>query len=223
MSTDIIAVAQRKGGACKSTTIRCLASRMSLDGANVLVLDTDAQKACIKYFEHENYNVYYDYIEDPKKIKKAIDQAKEQGMDLVLIDVAGLALASHQYAIANSDLVIVPCIPSDDDIEMALETLEDIDKMSETIGREIDARILISNAIEQANMTTTTIQAFKESDYPVLDTIMLRAEGVRQMRRTGLLPSTGPGKRSIESLMYEFQSKELLSFYKNKFGRAINA
>jgi chromosome partitioning protein len=122
MSTKIITVSAQKGGAGKSTISAHLAVEFMLSGNNVAILDLDRQGS-LKFWHsqrpkeepqviHANFGEFDDYIE----------QAKDFGYDVVIVDTPPHAGAGVQAVTGKSDLVIVPLRPGPLDLAALEET-----------------------------------------------------------------------------------------------------
>ncbi len=114
----------QKGGAGKTTLCTNLAVAATGDGRKTLILDLDPQESAVKWWQRRD-------AEEPTLIKikpdeagNAINLAKEQGYDLVMIDTAGRESLLHNEAVLQSNFCIIPCQPSIADIEAVYPTVE---------------------------------------------------------------------------------------------------
>lgn len=128
MAALIIAVAQQKGGAGKTTTVVQLATAFRQAGQSVAVVDIDPQASLtgwVRLREHEQ--------REAPEIRFAMVGGWRLGVelerlardvDLVLVDTAPHAEAEAKAAIRAASLVLVPCQPSPPDIWASKATFE---------------------------------------------------------------------------------------------------
>jgi chromosome partitioning protein len=127
----IIAVAQRKGGAGKTTLTVSLAAELHRRGKQVALIDADPQKSACQWAEpgHLRFPVCEVTLAD----QTALNWARElhcvaENHRLVVVDTAPSerALAA---AIGVANLLIVPCTPSGLDLEATGAALEIINNV----------------------------------------------------------------------------------------------
>lgn len=137
----VIAVAQQKGGAGKSTVAASLAVGLATLGLRVAVLDTDPQATLSRWWalrQAQPRALPLDF-EAPSgwRVTGAIDRLRRDH-DAVLIDTAPHAETDSRVAIRVAGLVIVPMQPSGPDLWASEATL----KLAEAEKRP--ARILLN-------------------------------------------------------------------------------
>lgn len=109
----VIAVGNSKGGSCKSTTSANLLYTASLLGLRVLGLDCDVRQASLRRIA-ELRRVPGPFVKRSSvaKIKADLDEARESGVNLVVIDLPGHDDAAYSRILKQADLVVVPLQPT---------------------------------------------------------------------------------------------------------------
>jgi len=121
---QVVSIQSQKGGAGKSTITVHLASAMSARGRSVRVLDTDSQKSAMLWASmRESKTPEVVYVE-PLKLRAAIDKARTDGIELVLIDSPPNAGPDAVDIAAPADLILIPCRPGVFDVSAVRKTIE---------------------------------------------------------------------------------------------------
>ena len=124
-----IAVVSQKGGAGKTTLAIHLAAQGQAEGRRALLLDLDPQGTAIKWARRRGDRMPDVSAEHPANLVRAIEAARQEGYDLVVIDTAPAADATPMKAAKVADLVVVPCRPAAFDLE-AIETTLDLCRLA---------------------------------------------------------------------------------------------
>ncbi|MDB5370116.1 MAG: cobyrinic acid a,c-diamide synthase [Roseomonas sp.] len=115
----VVAVAQRKGGAGKSTVAATLATTFAAAGQRVALLDTDPQKTLARWFAERAASPRARPLsfEDPSgwRLPAAIERMARDH-DVVVLDTPPHADTDARIAIRAADLVLVPLQPSPADL-----------------------------------------------------------------------------------------------------------
>jgi chromosome partitioning protein len=124
----VVAVAQRKGGAGKSTLAANLAAAMAEAGERVALLDTDPQGTLSRWHglrEAAGPRARPMRFDAPAgwRVPAALDRLRRDH-DVVLIDTPPHADTDARIAIRGADLVLVPLQPSPADLWAMEATLE---------------------------------------------------------------------------------------------------
>ncbi|MFN6955147.1 MAG: ParA family partition ATPase [Acetobacteraceae bacterium] len=123
----VIAVAQRKGGAGKSTVAANLAAALAASGQQVGLLDTDPQGTLTRW--HAEREAALDRaaalaFEAPSgwRVPGTLDRMR--GLDAVILDTPPHADTDARIAVRAADLVLIPLQPSPADLWAVEGTLD---------------------------------------------------------------------------------------------------
>src|SRR5580692_53500 len=137
----VIAVANIKGGCCKSTTVLILVGEYAAQGYRVHIIDADPRKRLLKWAGleplPEKPTTRPDgYLSPASSIPQAItvteanaanmrvEIEKARGLaDVVLIDVEGSANAALTLAVSHANLGSMPALITPPDVEDVLATI----------------------------------------------------------------------------------------------------
>lgn len=135
----IITIANSKGGSGKSTITINLATKLALEGKDVLVIDTDEQKSIEKFSNIRNTKELSQKFSVVCKSGRAvIDTIREMSRryEVILIDTKATINNEQQWAMLVSDYVIIPTTNSQFDLSEMLEffdTISDCKIKNETL------------------------------------------------------------------------------------------
>jgi chromosome partitioning protein len=119
-----ISLVNQKGGVGKTTTALHLATAFWQAGLNVVVLDLDPQASASEW--HDAREIEMPHVESiqPARLAKVVEQTREIGADVLILDTAPHAEATALEASRVSDLVLVPCQPSIMDLRAMRKTVD---------------------------------------------------------------------------------------------------
>ncbi len=126
--SQVIAVANQKGGVGKTTTCINLAGALMERGYRVSIGDmNNEQRSAFKWANRGNtFQPIVSMISD-RKPKTDLQRLKKSS-DIILIDTAPELMTPALKAALLSNLIIIPCTPSPLDIESAEDTIDLIDE-----------------------------------------------------------------------------------------------
>lgn len=112
----VLTIANRKGGAGKSTCAAHLSLEAAKQGLKTILIDLDPQKTLeIWWKKREEENPFLTDI-DPLKIEEVINNINEHGFDLCIIDTPGDTSINALNGIKVADLVLIPSKPTAPDL-----------------------------------------------------------------------------------------------------------
>lgn len=123
---DTIAVVAEKGGVGKTTLSLSLAVAAAQAGRRVAVIDTDPQATAAKWTDRREAEMPWVVATHAARLSAALDQAREQGVDFVVIDTPPHSGADATEAARRADVVLVP-------VEPHLFTLETVPKLADLL------------------------------------------------------------------------------------------
>lgn len=114
----------QKGGAGKSTLAINLAVEATTRGSRVLIVDLDPQGNALKWAERRSETTPDVAAESLASLGRVIAAARSEGYDLVMLDTAPNADTVALQAAKAADFVLIPCRPSQFDLEAIATTLD---------------------------------------------------------------------------------------------------
>ncbi len=206
----VVSVLSQKGGSGKSTVVQCLAVAAAADRKRVLILDLDPQPTAANWADRRSAAGKQDVVATPVpqgRVGAAVDAARSQGLDLVLIDspgkLEGAAIAAAQLA----DLVVIPVNPQIND----LETVPATQRLLLGVGGR-RAIAVINDAPVGGDRHTETAAALKKMGLESCPEVMYHRIAFADAPLAGLSPQEYQprGKASAEAKgVYKF-IKQLL-------------
>jgi chromosome partitioning protein len=179
----VIAVAQRKGGAGKSTIAANLATAFAEAGNRVALLDTDPQRSLARWDELRGASPKARplHFEAPSgwRVPGVLDRLRRE-QDVVLVDTAPHDDTDARVAIRAADLVLVPLQPSAADLWSMDGTLD----LAKKEGRRI---ALVLNRVPSAGKLRDQVTAaLTERGLPLLDPVLGNRTAFAQAFMSGL-------------------------------------
>jgi chromosome partitioning protein len=161
-----IAVLNQKGGAGKTTIATHLARALQIDGADVLLVDSDPQGSARDWAAaNEEQPVPVVGIDRPviEKSLKGIG-----GKDFIVIDGAPQIEALAVSAIKAADLILIPVQPSPYDIWATADLVDLIKARMEIMDGRLKAAFVVSRAIRGTKIGREITRALEGYGLPVL-------------------------------------------------------
>ncbi|UJW76033.1 ParA family protein [Rhizobium sp. SL42] len=165
----VITVANPKGGAGKSTAALVLATSLAQQGASVVILDCDPNRAIEGWRAGNSKNpVIVDGGITESTITSKLDEYRKK-YQFVFVDLEGTASRLMSRALARAQLVIIPIQASPPDAELAARAIHLIREEEQAFEKAIPYRVLFtrtSPAIASKLETQITAQ-LKASEVPM--------------------------------------------------------
>lgn len=222
MSTaQIISAIQRKGGACKSTMLQCIAAKMGSDGARVLIIDTDPQASCVEWAgEQDIKNVDTLAHLDEDTLIEIIEKVSPQ-YDVILLDTAGYDSRMAGYAIAASDLILIPSGGSKSNVMGAARTWKHAEITTKNLKTPPQIRVAFWGVKKNSKVYDHAADAMKAANIPIVESHVGNLVGFEAMSWNGGLPS-GVAAIALNQFMGSIQKDGLLEFYNDAGEGAIH-
>ena len=122
----VISFIAQKGGVAKTTTALGLACAAAARGKKVAVLDLDPQASAAEWAEGRTTAPGVAQLADPARLPEALGDAREQGLEWLVIDTPPRADGTAGPVASASDLVFVPVLPAVFDVRAIRPTLVEL-------------------------------------------------------------------------------------------------
>lgn len=173
MTARVIASANSKGGAGKTTMVFLLASVLASKGVRVTVIDADPNHPFSLWQKQggKAENLSFIINDSEETILDDIENAAKES-DFVIVDLEGTANLSVAYAVSRADLVIVPSQRSALDAAEAAKVIALVNRQSKVSGREIPIALLLTRT-SPAIRTKGLKRMIESLDVNNVDTFMV--------------------------------------------------
>ncbi len=128
--TKILTVANRKGGAGKSTCAAHLALAAVKSGLKTILIDLDPQKTLENWWKNREEENPYLTDTDPSKLTKMMNNLNNHGFDLCIIDTPGDTSVNAMSGLEIADLVLVPSKPTAPDLQAIGRTISTVKQLN---------------------------------------------------------------------------------------------
>lgn len=205
----VISVCSTKGGVGKTTLVMCLADAFARQGGSVAIVDGDPNGHVQAWRERAGEDCKVTVVSEANetKIQDVIAEAATQ-YALVFVDLEGAASQAVTYAIAESDMVLIPTKISGMDLQEVYRTYEVVRRAEKMLKRTIPARVVFSQMNPlNSRVATHARQEIRDNAIPVLNTEVITRAAYQQIHFTGLTPSAPGGEpkaaREIAAVLAE--------------------
>jgi chromosome partitioning protein len=197
----VIAIAQRKGGAGKSTVAANLAAALAESGHRVGLLDIDPQRSLARWDQQrgESKKARALHFEAPTgwRLPATLERLKRE-QDFLLLDTAPHDDTDARLAIRGADLVLVPLQPSAADL-WSMDATLDLAKQERRPVR------LLLNRVPAAGKLREEIEGqLRDRRLPVLDAVLGNRTAYAQAFMAGLgvveAAPRGPAAAEVRAL-----------------------
>ncbi|MDD2657792.1 MAG: AAA family ATPase [Candidatus Pacebacteria bacterium] len=163
----VIAVLNQKGGSGKTTIATHLARALQIEGADVLLVDSDPQGSARDWAAvREDQPLTVVGIDRPT-IERDIKNIARK--DFVVIDGAPQAADLAVSAIKAASFVLIPVQPSPYDIWATADLVELVKQRIEVTDGKLQAAFVVSRAIKGTRIGSEVAEALAGYDLPILE------------------------------------------------------
>lgn len=189
----VIAFANPKGGAGKTTSALILASELAAKGAQITIIDADPEKWISQWGalpgKPDNVAIISEVSED--SIVDLIEEAASRSQ-FVIVDLEGTASLMVANAIGMADLVLIPTQGASMDAKGAAKTIRLIRNQSRMARREIPHAVLLTrtSAAVASRALRNVRDQLDKAGIDVLSTSIVERAAYRDILDYGGLLST---------------------------------
>lgn len=119
----VLTIANRKGGAGKSTCAANLALEATSRGLKTILIDLDPQHTLENWWKKREAEEPYLADANASNLKEKLEQLRQKGFDLCIIDTPGDTSANTYIGIEVADLVVIPTKATAPDLSAIGRTL----------------------------------------------------------------------------------------------------
>jgi chromosome partitioning protein len=187
----VISVCSTKGGVGKTTLVICLADAFARRGGSVAIIDADPNGHIASWRERAGVDCKVDVITDVTE-RAILDRIAEAAArySVVLVDLEGAASQAVTYAIAESDLVLIPSKVSGMDLQEVFRTYEVVQRAEKMLRRVIPARVILTQMSPlQSRVASHARQQIQSASIPVLNTEIIQRAAYQSIHFTGATPA----------------------------------
>ncbi len=146
----VLTIANRKGGAGKSTCAAHLSLEAVNGGMKVILIDMDPQKTLETWWQKREEENPYLTESNSKELTVIVEKLREKNFDLCIIDTPGDASLNAIAGIEVADLVLIPTKPTAPDLSAIGRTLAMMEEHNKKFFFTITQGIVNSKATLQA-------------------------------------------------------------------------
>ncbi|EMY1074039.1 ParA family partition ATPase (plasmid) [Escherichia coli] len=205
----VIAVLNQKGGSGKTTIATHLARALQLDGADVLLVDSDPQGSARDWAAVQEDNPVTVVGIDRPTIDRDVKNVAR--VDYVVVDGAPQAADLAVSAIKAADFILIPVQPSPYDIWATADLVDLVKQRIEVTDGRLQAAFVVSRAIKGTRIGGEVTEALTGYELPVMDTRVTQRviyPGTAAGGTTVLdSDPDGDAAREIRALMAEIKEK----------------
>jgi chromosome partitioning protein len=210
----ILAFANQKGGAGKSTGAAHAADWFSQKKKSVMLVDADGQQSSSAWLKE--LNLPYQVMSDPESLFEALPKFAEE-FDAVIVDGPGSLSEVTKAILARCDLVLVPSRDSIIDLRSTGKILQFIHHAKE-LRKGMPKAMIFLNAVSKGSVLLREAQeALGDSMVPLMETVIYERQCIKDAPGQGSTVFQMRGKAAKDAAAnYEAMFDEALRFFNGK-------
>ena len=208
MAMPVITLTSRKGGVGKTLLAIVLASSLAEQGADVALLDADANGSAHRWVtETHKGRAIHAYAEaDAERLAELLPTLAERHA-ILIVDTAGFGNQAAAVAMAGADLVLVPVTPGEADLIEAQRTVAYVGGLARSTRRPIPVRVVANRIRRQTTLSRHVIAEMDRLALPRLQTVVSEAVAYGELTFSGILADAGPAADESAALIAELRGE----------------
>ncbi|MCF8474181.1 MAG: ParA family protein [Emcibacter sp.] len=191
----VLAFTSQKGGSGKTTLSGHIAVQAELAGAGPVVLvDTDPQGSLTEWWNEREAPTPAFAQTNVSRLLTDLDELREQGFKLAVIDTPPAITLAIQSVIAVSDLIVIPTRPSPHDLRAAGGTVELADRTDKPFI------FVVNGATPRARITSDAAIALSQHGTVAPITLYHRTEYASSMIDGRTVMEVSPNGKSAKEI-----------------------
>ena len=196
----VLAFASQKGGSGKTTLSGHIAVQAELAGAGpVVLIDTDPQGSLAEWWNEREAPAPAFAQTNVSRLLSDLDDLREQGFKLAVIDTPPAITMAIQSVIAVSELVVIPTRPSPHDLRAAGATVELVERADKPLV------FIVNAATPRARITSEAAIALSQHGTVAPVTLHHRTDYASSMIDGRTVMELNPHSKSAEEIVTLWQ------------------
>ena len=194
----IIALANQKGGAAKSTTSVHLARWLHARDEDVALIDADAQRSSSIWVESLEMDIPAYVLSSPDELLDKIPAIAGNHTHVVVDGPAGLS-ESVRAILFRADFALIPCQPSGVDLRSAADAIKLVRQAQSVRNGPPAAAVFLARAVKGTRLKDEAIALLSKSNVPILGSVIHQRQVVADCFGQGATVWEMPGRAATES------------------------
>jgi chromosome partitioning protein len=211
----VVSIASTKGGVGKTTLSRIIATTLASERADFAAIDADPNDFFGRWKAAFYGGAPFELVSasDPDRLAHLIDGLSRE-RQTVLIDTAGFGNLAATIAMTFSDVVLIPIMADEADMEGAERTWQRLQGLALGARRDIPAWLVLNSVKKTSSVHQHVMAELQrlagEIGLRWLDTKLSSLVAYNEISWSGALPDRGPAVQEIRHLIDELREKGIL-------------